>query len=297
MIARYYNIPHGDNFTVHLETPKRLWLPLLILKNTGKLTSKTKFQKIAFLSQYESKIDHYDFKKHHYGPYSDSFALDTSCYSDLITETIHPSHYSGGYYYTYSLTEKGLKQLSEFEKQMDPELIKKVTEKINKFKEFTTCQLLEDVYSKFALKQNDSMTLEDEVNQDLLQVKSPIANCYENFHTRQPTFVLAILDTIEKIFSKVEKQQDTVQRGVIFNISKEIIHKCKEIGKDISPPTNSNFLRPTFLELHEQIQFLIEYCDTRKILNDPYSQPLEEVITEDDAERLAKELSEVTIPV
>ncbi len=281
---------------MQLEKPKRLWLPLLILKNTGKITSKTKFQKIAFLSQYESKIDDYDFRKHHYGPYSDSFALDASCYSDLITETVHPSHHSGGYYYTYSLTDEGLKQLSQFEKEMNPELIRKVTENINKFKDFTTCQLLEDVYSKFALKTNDSMTLEEEVTYDLLTVKSPITNCYLNYHARQPTFILAILDTIEKIFSNVEKKQDTVQRGVIFNISKEIIHKCKEIGKELSPPTNSDFLRPTFLELHEQIQFLTEYCDTREIFKDPYSQPLEEIISEDDAERLAKELSEMTIP-
>ncbi len=282
---------------MHLEKPKRLWLPLLILKNIGKLTSKTKFQKIAFLSQYESKIDDYDFKKHHYGPYSDSFALDTSCYNDLITETVHPSYHSGGYYYTYTLTDEGIKQLSEFEKQMDPQLVKKVTENINKFKDFTTCQLLEDVYLKFALKTNDSMTLEDKVANDLLRVKSPIANCYENFHTRQPTFVLAILDTIEKIFAHVEKDQDTVQRGVIFNISQEIIHRCKEIGKELSPPANSDFLRPTFLELYEQVQFLVEYCDTRKIMKDPNLQPLEDIIPEDDAERLAKELSEVPIPV
>ena len=278
------------------ELPHRLWLPLLILKTTGELTAKTKFQKIAFLTQYESKIDDYDFRKHHYGPYSDILALDTSCYPSLIEETMHPSFHSNGHYYKYALTEKGDIQLSELIKNVDSDTVKAVIENINKFKDMTTCQLLEEVYSKFALNQEDSVKLAQEVSVELEKVMPPIMNCYSNYHNRQATFVLAILETTSKIFATANKIEDTVQRGVIFNVSKEIIHRCKEVGKEIAPPSNTDFLRPIFLDIHEQIQFLTEYCDTRKIMQNPYLQPLEEIMSEDEALRLAKELAEVKIP-
>lgn len=278
------------------ELPDRLWLPLLILKTTGTLISKTKFQKIAFLTQYESKIDDYDFKKHHYGPYSDILALDTSCYSSLISETIRPSYHSSGHYYIYSITEQGDEHLSGLMQKKEPQLLEQVVENINKFKEMSTCKLLEEVYSKFALNQADSLKLEQEVSQELENVMPPIRNCYSSYHNRQATFVLAILDTTSELLDKAKTIEDTVQRGVIFNVAKEIIQRCKEIGKEITPPSNSDLLRPIFIDLHEQIQFLTEYCDTRGIMQNPYLLPLEEIISEDEALRLAKELAEVKIP-
>jgi hypothetical protein len=278
------------------EVPERLWLPLLILETTGDLHSKTKFQKIAFLTQYESKLDVYDFIKHHYGPYSDGFDLDTVCYPSLITQTTSQLYYTPNkHYYSYYITEQGKNILSELKQKIPSDLLQTMASKIKEINEKPLCELLEEVYDKFALKKDDSLQLELQVKEELMKVMPPINNSYMKFGNRQTTFVLGILESIEKILSK-SQTEDTVQKGVIFNLSKEIIQRCKDLAKDVIPPTDSNFLRPQFLEIHDLYSYLIQYCENRNIVQDPMSQSLDDFLTEDEALRLSQELEAIELP-
>ncbi len=278
------------------EVPQRLWLPLLILETTGDLRSKTKFQKIAFLTQFESKLDEYDFIKHHYGPYSDGLDLDTVCYPSLIIQKISPSYYSSNRpCYSYYITEQGKNVLSELKQKLNPETIQLVVTKIKEINEKPLCELLEEVYEKFALKKDDSKQLELQVKEELMKVIPPINHSYMKFGNRQTTFVLGILELIEKILSK-SQTKDTVQKGVIFNLSKEIIQRCKDLAKDVIPPTDSKYLRPQFLEIYDLYNYLIQYCENRNIVKDPMSQSLDEILTEDEALRLSKALEKVELP-
>lgn len=278
------------------EIPERLWLPLLILETTGDLHSKTKFQKIAFLTQYECQIDQYDFIKHHYGPYSDGLDLDTACYPSLIIQKISPSYYaSSKHYYSYFITEQGKNVLSTLKQKLNPEIINSMKLKIKELNEKPLCELLEEVYKKFALKKDDSKQLELEVKEELMKVLPPINHSYMKFGNRQTTFVLGILEMIDHILSKTETE-DTVQKGVIFNLSKEIIQRCKDLAKDIIPPTNSDSLRPQFLEIHDLYNYLTQYCENRNIVLDPMSRSLDELLNEDEAKRLSRALEAIELP-
>ncbi len=278
------------------EIPERMWLPLLILETTGDLHSKTKFQKIAFLTQYESKFDVYDFIKHHYGPYSDGLDLDTVCYPSLITQTTSQLYYAPSrHYYSYYITEQGKNILSELKQKIQPEILQIMVDKIKEINEKPLCELLEEVYEKFALKKDDSIQLELQVKEELMKVMPPINHSYTKFGNRQTTFVLGILEAIDKILSK-SQTENTVQKGVIFNLSKEIIQRCKDLAKDVIPPTNSDFLRPQFLEIHDLYSYLIQYCENRNIVQDPMSQPLDEILNEDEALRLSQALEAIELP-
>lgn len=279
------------------DVPQRLWLPLLILETTGPLYSKTKFQKLAFLAQYEAKIDEYDFIKHHYGPYSDGLDLDTVCYPSLIIQNISFSYnVQSGHYYSYYITKEGQSILSELRQELEPQLVQQVADKVRELNSRPLCELLEEVYTKFALGKDDSKNLELEVKDELMKILPPIHNSYLKFGNRQATFVAAILEIIDQVVLKAGDVEDTVQKGVMLNLSKEIIQKCKELAKEITPPADSGLLRPRFLEIGDLFRFLMQYCENRNIMENPLSKPLEDIMTEDEAIRLSKALEEAQLP-
>lgn len=278
------------------EIQERLWLPLLILDTTGPIHSKTKFQKIAFLAQYESKLDEYDFIKHHYGPYSDGLDLDTACYPSLIIQTVSPLYNApSGHYYSYYITDQGKSILSTLKQKLKPKIISTMINKIKELNEKPLCELLEEVYEKFALEKDDSKHLELQVKEELMKVMPPINHSYMKFGNRQTTFVLGTLEMIDQILAKA-KTEDTVQKGVIFNLSKEIIQRCKDLAKDVIPPTDSDSLRPQFLEINDLYRYLVQYCENRNITQDPMSQPLDEILNLEEAKRLSKTLEAIELP-
>jgi uncharacterized protein YwgA len=280
-----------------MEVPQRLWLPLLILNETGPLVSKTKFQKLAFLSQYLSKIDVYDFKKDNYGPYSKTFDLDTMCFANLINHNISQSRSNPErHYYTFEITQEGKNQLQLLQKQINPKQIELVKSNIDNYKDKSLCELLEEVYTEFAIEQKDSENLLRDVKYELERVQAPITHCFLTYHNRQSTFVLSVLEIIKEAVESLEKITDTVRRGVVLNISNELIQYCKDLSNEIVPPTDSKLLRSKFLELSELESFLREYCDTRQIMKDPLTRPIEEMFTEKEAELLSQSLKEVKMP-
>jgi uncharacterized protein YwgA len=284
-------------FRLAADIPERLWIPLLILENVGTVYTKTKFQKLTFLVQYLSHLDFYDFKRHFYGPYSDSLELDTTCYTQLIECNIHDSLTSFNQYYTFRITDKGLAALGDLKKRISPYEIERVEANLKKYANKSRCDLLDEVYSQFALKHGESNKLVSDVKSELLVVKPPLIQCSATHMNRQSTFVLSALEIVELILESLSGVKDTVQRGVVANLAREIIQKVSEIAKDIIPPNDSHKLRPRFVEIAELQSYLIHYCDSRNIFKDPFTQPLEKTFTEDEAKRLAQALSDIQLPL
>lgn len=278
------------------EIPERLWLPLYMLDISGPIVTKTKFQKLAFLVQYFSKIDIYDFRKHYYGPYSDDFALDTVTYPTLIEHTINDSMYSDRQYHTYEITTQGKEQLAIFKKKISPDVLEHVKENFTRYAEKNHCELLEESYSRFALKPQDSLAFKKEVIDNFMQIKPNLTRCYETYQNRQSTFLLSTLEVVEYILKAIDTTSDTVKKGIVLNLSKEIIQKCNELINDIAPPAKSELLRPRFIEISELESFLREYCHTRNIVEDQLEAPLEDIIAEDEAQRLSQTLRQVHAP-
>lgn len=278
--------------TMSVEIPDRLWIPLLILKTTGPLHSKTKFQNIAFLAQHKCQINEYDFIKHHYGPYSDGLDLDTACYPSLIAQnkSLTLNAPSGHYYYSYHITDQGQELLTFLKSKINPNTITTMKNKIDELNEKPLSELLEEVYDKFILE-TDSTQLEYQVKTELSNIIPPISNSYEKFGNRQTTFVLAILEMIHQILSEAETD-DTVQKDVIFNLSKEIIQKCKDLAKEAIPPTDSDLFRPQSLEINDLFSYLVQYCENRNIIQDPMKKPLEDILSENEAQHLSQTLQE-----
>lgn len=279
------------------DVPSRLWLPLLVLETTGGLYSKTKFQKIVFLLQYKLKLDEYDFIKHHYGPYSDGLDLDTACYPSLITQEVSQSHHlPDRHYYSYHITSDGRNMLQELNQNTKPELIKAASSKTEDLSSQSLEELLDLVYQQFALEQPDSQRLESEVKEELARIIRPIKHSYVKSTGNQVTFVLGILEALDKIFSEIQTK-DTVQNGVVFNLSKEIIQKCKDLARDaVLPSTGPDYLHSGFFEIQDLYDYLIQYCERRNIAHDPMAGSLDEMLGEDEALRLSKALEAVEIP-
>ena len=279
---------------MHEQAPDRLWVPLLILETAGRLDSKTKFQKIAFLAQQECQIDEYNFAKHHYGPYSDGLDLDTACYPSLILQNIFPTLNTPNPHYSYHITDQGQKLLASMKDRMNSDTVTTMKNKINELNEKPLPELLEEVYDKFAREFN-SIKLESQVRDELSKVLPPIKNSYKKFGNRQTTFVLSVLEMIRQILSEA-KVKDRIQKDVIFHLSKEIIQKCQDLAKDVIPPANSDSLRPQFLEINDLFRHLVQYCEIRNIAQDPMKKPLDEILNEDEAQRLSQTILELKLP-
>lgn len=275
--------------------PHRIWVPLYILHLSSPLYTKIKLQKLTFLTQYSAKIDDYDFVTYHYGPYSQMLNRDTMGYPSLITHKVGMSSRTNQQYYTFSITDEGEQLLKELLESVDGRALKSIQYNLKHYSEMSSCKLLEEVYSTFAIIKGDSHSKWQEVRSELVEVRPPLLSCFEKHGNRQSVFALSVLEIVEMTLNAVKNISDTTQRGVVMNLSREIIHKCKEITKQIIPPSDSETLRRHFVEIGEIEGYLREYCDTRKILVDPLKQPLEETMTEDEAERVAEALKHIKL--
>lgn len=267
--------------------PDRIWLPLYIMKKGGPIHTKIKLQKLTFLMQVFAKIDTYNFETHHYGPYSQTLNIDTLCYPSLIAHEVNTSSKTHQSYYTFQITDQGEQRLNKYLETLDQKMLSRVDQGLKKYSGMSHCQLLEQVYSSFAIIKEDSAAKWRKVHSEMMEVKLPLQNCYENHNNRQSVFLLSTIEIVEMAMNAIEPIQDTTQRGVVMNLCHEIIHHCKEIAGAIIPPVNSDYLKPYFVDISEIESYLREYCDTRKILKDPLSTELEETMTEDEAERVA----------
>ena len=164
MVRSRARSPPGLEKIGRLPVPARMWLPLHVL-DLGPIYGKIRMQKLVFLIQYTTRSDFYDFKKHHYGPYSSELNLDMISYPDLVYSQMRESTtYQDSYYYSYELTNKGESYLPSLEKKVNPELVRRVDEALSQYSRLGTNRLLDLVYTNFALRKEDSAALEAKIH-------------------------------------------------------------------------------------------------------------------------------------
>jgi len=277
--------------------PARMWLPLYALEKLGKVYSKTKLQKLVFLAQYEARLDLYDFRKFPYGPYSPELNFETLMYPSLIRTAINTSSLDPQrQYYLFELGPEGGKVLSKLSAKVGKAHLVKVGETLERYSKVKTPELLEEVYRRFALKDEDSAKLEAGVIRELEPIMSANDQYFRTHGGRQAFFLLLQLRLIERSIGALGKTVDTVQRGVILNLAQETIAGTREALGDMASGADSSMLRPKFVDLGDLTRYLREYCDARGIIRDSLKQPLKELMSEDEAKRLAKALAEVELP-
>ncbi len=273
-----------------------MWLPLYALKKLGKVYSKTKLQKLVFLAQYEARLDLYDFRKYPYGPYSPDLNLETLMYPTLIKAEINTSSLDPQrQYYLFELGPEGGKALSALTAKVGRAYLKRVDETLQHYSKMKTPELLEDVYRRFALKDEDSAKLETSVKVELEPIRSANDQYFYTHGNRQSFFLLLQLHLLERAIGALGKTPDTVQRGVILNLGQEMIAKTRDALGDMAAGADSSMLRPKFVDLGDLTRYLREYCDARGILRDTLKQQLKELMSEDEAKRLAEALAQVEL--
>lgn len=279
-----------------VEVPDRIRLPLSVLDAGKPLDSKTRLQKTVFLAQTHIQQNEYDFGKHHYGPYSDGLDLDSVCYPSLITSRvgIQSDPILGKHEYHYDITTEGREQLAVFRKMDGMGIVASVQSKARELGAMPMSKLLEEAYTKFGIMHTGTDGLEDAVEFELGKTMLPLKHSYRMFGNRQTVFVLSTLEMTEYVVSRA-RTADGIQRAVIFNMANEVVQKCKELARDIMPPTDSDFLRPRFMEINDLFYHMVGYCVDRNIADDPMKRPLDELMTEDEAVRLSKALAETSL--
>lgn len=139
-----------------------------------------------------------------------------------------------------------------------------------------------------------SLKLENQVKDELLNAIIPIKNSYMKFGNRQSTFVLAILEMIYQILSEA-RIENKPQKDVVFNLSREIIQKCKELTNNIIPPVNSDLIRPKFLEITKLFDSLVQYCEVKSIAQNPMKKSLDEMLSEEQVHLLSQKLLKIKL--
>lgn len=277
--------------------PKRLWLPLLILRRSGGVYSKTYFQKLVFMIQYEGMLDYYNFHRDRYGPYSDELSLETASYPDLIDYHLNQTFFEPQHeYYSYQITNNGVRVLRNLAKRIPAEERKRIDPIVDKYIRVSKDGLIEQVYERFAVKEENSEKFLKDTSKELTEVIPTFVQWYNLYKNRQSMFLLSNLQVVEQVVSKLDGVYDSVHRGVVLNLVEEVLHKSMAAAEFMTPLPNSDSLRPIFVEIGDLMGYLMQYCGKRGIYKSPFSLSLEELMTEEEAKRLAQTLSDLPIP-
>lgn len=262
---------------------------MLILARSGGIYSKFHLQKLVFVTQYDGKIDLYNFRRNRYGPYSQELSIETASFPQFIECSLNETFYSPWpYYYSFKITPDGLAWLKNFEKKMPEEQLKRFEGIVAKHLKMKKYALLDDVYSKFAIRDESSEEFFKRVAKELKEAIPTFTRWYSTFENRQTAFLLSNLQIVEQITLVLPNVTDTVHRGVCLNLVEEIIQKSMTAADFITPSPKTDALRLLFVEIGDLLDYLLEYCEARDIYRNPFKKKLEEVMTEEEAQRLAK---------
>jgi len=277
------------------KVPPRIWLPLLIISEEQPFVGKTRLQKLAFLVQFEARLDLYDFKKHHYGPYSYELDLDVSTYPELIYVQTRQSLYSfpeERNYYVFFLTPEGGRIKDELESSLPSDKVSLARQSLRKFIKVSLDELFDHVYRNFIREESIERRYE-ELRINLSQLERFTSSIFKRYGNRQALFVLVLVDYLKQVLMKTEEVNDQVRRGVIINLIGELCETLTQVVNDIAPPVDTRSLRVKFTDIAETWSYLIEYCDKRKLLKDPFRSEVGEELTEEEVKRIARAFSEI----
>lgn len=272
---------------------RRLWLPLFIIGSQEPFIGKTRLQKLAFLVQYEAKLNLYNFRKHHYGPYSEELDLDIKAHPSLITQqtqatTLTALGLEDRHYFIYTLTPLGRKIKEKLQEKLPSEKVKAAQNALAKYLPLPLPQLLDYVYDKFIYRGGTYKLL-----QNLNLLHHYLQEIFKEHGNRQALFMLTVTSYLQQAVKAAIKTQDQLQKGVITNLAEELYHQLFQAAELAKPPPATPLLKPIFTSIAETWLYLIDYCTTNNILPNPFTQPLEKTLTEEEAKRLAKTLQQL----
>lgn len=277
--------------------PRRLWLPMLILERSGGIYSKTHFQKLVFIVQYEGLLDLYNFHRDKYGPYSHELAMETASHPDLIDYHLNQTFFEPQHeYYSYRITRNGSKKLRALSKHASEEEREKTSEIIDKYLQKGKDGLIEQVYERFAIKEANSEEFLLKASKELKALMPTFVQWSNTYKNRQSMFLVSNLQIVEQVVASLDGVYDSVHRGVCLNLAEEVLHKSLAAADCLTPVPNSDSLRPIFLEIEDILDYLLTYCEKREIYRNPLKLKLGEVLSEDDAKRLAQALADQEVP-
>jgi len=270
----------------------RLWLPLLIIGKGPTFVGKTRLQKLAYLIQCDAKLDLYDFRRHYFGPFSRDLDNDIVCHADLVEVNVHPSIMNPDRaYYEYSLTDEGQRIREQMERGLDRKRVDLVKGALDNYFSMSYDQLLEQAYATFASIDERLKNLESDTG----ALQSNVEHVFNSYCNRQSLFLLTVLNYMQNAIERSKALKDDVQKAVIARLAAELLEACKEAVPEIAPPVDSDRLRPTFMNIADIWGSLIEYCEKRGVVKNPFKVPLEEVLSRDDAVRLRDALQSIEL--
>lgn len=283
---------------VSSELPKRAWLPLFVLDHVDKIVTKLKLQKLIFLIENDAKvIDYYDFKKKHYGPYSEELEIDFNLFTEnkLINSDIV---YGRHKYWVYSIRLEGNRCLDMLLSEVEDREISKIIEPLEKYINMDHNELVELVYKKYWL--NDEANLDKEIKSITKLIKDNMLFFEENYDPRYDTMldVLAYTEYCHKAIEK-SKTENNLIKSVIINSTKELLYNFSEIADtclnngNINPNSSSCIVsQPTKPDLYEIFQFIEYYCSKNSILPSLDNIDFSDFIKEEELERLQRDILE-----
>ena len=242
--------------------------------------------------QYEGMLDYYNFHRDRYGPYSDELSLETASYPDLIDYHLNQTFFEPQHeYYSFQITNNGVRGLRTLAKRIPAEERKRIDPIVDKYIRVSKDGLIEQVYERFAVKEENSEKFLKDTSKELTEVIPTFVQWYNLYKNRQSMFLLSNLQVVEQVVSKLDGVYDSVHRGVVLNLVEEVLHKSMAAAEFMTPLPNSDSLRPIFVEIGDPMGYLMQYCGKRGIYKSPFSLSLEELMTEEEAKRLAQTLS------
>lgn len=266
------------------ERSERLGLPLFLIGHGNKgFVGKTRLQKIIYLIQNEAKLDIYDFRKHYYGPFSRELDNDLLSSQDLVEVISHPKilapHEN---YFEFKLTPEGMRVMEEMKKSLSEPLRVRIESLINRYSALPLGKLLEEAYATFDAVDDRLRGLERSTD----RLRDNVREIFNTHCNRQSLFILTVLDYVKDVLEKAKDVRDEVQKAVILRLAAELVETCEEAFPEIAPPVDSEKLRPVFMNIADVWLALIEYCDKRRIVKNPFEARFDEILSEDEAVRL-----------
>jgi len=281
--------------------PERVWIPLFVLNESGKIATKLKLQKLVFLVQTEAKIaDGYDYKRYYYGPYSPELDVD-ACTLDgnkLIETSLN---FGVRYpYWTFNIRDEGRQLVSKLLEKQDKRVVDRIRKNLPEYLAMNHNQIVEFVYTKFGLK--DRKQLLHNLG-DSLRSLSSVTACYESLYFPECPFITDALAFSEYCTSALEKAKsvgDDVVKSVILNSCNELIVKLMEIGQICSAEricfvkAENRTCQYPDASVSELFSFIEDYCVKKSVLPrlDEFSFSK---MSEEEFERLKQAVSEIDL--
>jgi len=275
-----------------ISLPKRTWLPLFVLNSTNRIVTKLKYQKIIFLIQNDAKIwNHYNFKKHYYGPYSKELDVDTKTLSNqglLQIKKIYGAKYP---YWNFEITNKGSDILNSLLNNVSPHIKERVSNALKKYIDMNHNEITELVYSRFQLRNKKELNRGMVESYDTLK---SVISYYKGIYIPECPILTYILGFSEYCLEAIKRMEskDDVMKSVIINSSNELACRFLDIANYCDEKSlciekaDKVICGSSEPDLFEIFTFIEDYCSTNEVLPKIEDMDFSEFITMEEVKRL-----------